>query len=151
MSVQPTGIEYRLDGLVFQNGETLNFAKSTRLLYNADEHVILIEMSREEKMRIFRIFELYNDPAGKILELRWIFYAMLVALPPPERDRVLPFKHHLRKGSGVALGKSGSNLFFFEDTGRTMFSKNYTLRDVSGGKIDSDFKVWQFHGYKHEH
>jgi hypothetical protein len=146
----PGGLEYRLDQLDFFGTPPVVMPRGTRMLYEPDDHVILVEFAPgpnclSTEMRLLSVFGKSEPPP----ELKRIEYAMLV-----DRDgakRTLNFYHPLKRGSGVRLATNGKNWFFRQDDGGALFSKDYTLRDVSRGDIDSDFAVWQFHGYRHEH
>jgi len=158
-------LEYQLESIQFQNGETVRFPASARLLYEPDDHAIFIELPRAERRRIVGDLREHNDAAAPLQELKEIRYSMLVNLP--EYKKRLRFYHPMKRGNRIGLSvDKNDNLFFFEDTGRPMFSKDYTLRDVSRGEIDDvtrstfpprpknrngDRAVWQFHGYRHEH
>lgn len=146
----PDNLEYRLEQLVFQNGEELNFPASTRMLYGEQHAGVWIKMDPATRARIVGDVVAHNVPDGKFEELRRIYYAMLVTYEG--RHFTLPFVHHLSRGSGVGLELSQDGQLTFDQTDRNyIFTKDYTLRQVSDGRIDSDFRVWQFHGYKHEH
>ncbi len=145
---QTPWLEYRLDRLTFQDGRRILFPASTRMLYNPADNIIAIETTPEKRAQV-RPFALL--PAGaSSSELRRIDYAMIINLP--EARRTLTFWHPLKTGSGVRVRVNDrGQLFFMNDHGRPLFSKDFTVRDVSRGEIDSDRAVWQFHGYKHEH
>lgn len=143
--MNPLWLEYRLDALTLEGGRKLHFPTSTRLLYNPADHVIAIETTGPKRKQILERPDLLGA------ELRRIEYAMLVNLPPHPR-MVMRFYHPMNPGNGVRLAKNDrGQLFFRQQNGAPLFSKDYTLRDVSRGAIDSDRAVWQFHGWKHEH
>ncbi len=146
----PTTFDYQLNRLTFQNGETLNFPASTRLRYGDQHRGVWIEMPRDVRKQIMARIAERHDPKLKFQELKKIEYAMIVTVDG--RARSFGFFHNLKPGTGVGLGRfDDGDLFFDQANGDSLFTKNYTLRDVSQGKIDSDFPVWQFHGYRHEH
>lgn len=146
----PTTFDYQLNRLTFQNGERLNFPASTRLRYGDQHRGVWIEMEPAVRRKILAQILERNDPSRKFQELRRIDYKMLVTADG--RLRGFGFKHFLKPGSGVGLERfDDGDLFFQEARQGSMYTKNYTLSDVTEGEIDSDFKVWQFHGYRHEH
>lgn len=146
----PTTMDYQLNRLVFQNGEKLNFPAATRLRYGDQHHGVWIEMPKPERKRIVAELVQHNRPEAKFQELRRIEYSMLLTVDGrPLRFR---FFHVLKPGCGVGLERfDDGDLFFQEERQGSMFTKNYTFRDVTRGEVDSDGRVWQFHGYKHEH
>lgn len=148
MSARDPWIEYRLRSLEFQNGARVGFRRA-RMLYNEDDHIIAIEHIDAPGFEIDQVLAEVADPYGAIPELKTIFYDMEVEGHTPIR-----FYHPMKRGASVQLlprEANRSRLFFAQKSGAPMFSKDYTLRDVSEGKIDSDKAVWQFHGYRHEH
>lgn len=142
-------LEYRLDSLTFKNGVRLKFPPSTRLLYEPDDHVIAIELTAKQRGDIKQNIPVVAGSSPDF-ELRRIEYSMLVDLPSGKKT--LRFFHPMKPGTGVRLTiNDRGELFFMQQDGKPLFSKDYTLRDVSRGQIDSDRAVWQFHGYRHEH
>ncbi len=143
-------LEYRLEKLEFQNGAAITF-RGARMLYNEDDHVIAIERIGATTAEIDRALDAIREArTGAYPEIKTIFYEMRVDGFPP----MAFFYHPLGKGAGVYLQprRPGDRvLFFFQRDGLPMFSKQWTLREVSRGKIPSDRAVWQFHGYRHEH
>lgn len=144
MSARETWLEYQPHKLSVAGGYSVDFPPSSRMLYNPDDHVIALEVP--EAVR--RSIAAQLPPDG--LELRRIEYAMIVDWQG--KRETMNFWHPMKPGNGVRLivGPAG-DLFFYQPQGRPLFSKGYTLRDVSRGAMDSDRAVWQFHGYRHEH
>ncbi len=139
MSNAPLWLEYRPDRLDFAGGRPMKFGPSARMLYNPTENIIAIENPGTT---------VPPESVGK--EIRRIEYAMLVNVP--EWRGVIPFFHPLKAGSGVRVTTNDrGELFFMNDHGAPLFSKDWTLRDVSRDQIRSNRAVWQFHGYRHEH
>lgn len=140
-------MEYRLRSLEFQNGARIGFVNA-RMLYNEDEHIIAIEQIGAPGPRIDDVLDAVRDRNGDMPELKTIYYDMMI-----DGEKPIRFYHPIKRGADVRLmpRESGrSRLFFAQSDGAPMFSKDYTLRDVSEGKINSSKAVWQFHGYKHE-
>ncbi len=137
MSKRDPWVEYRLRRIEFQNGAQVGFRRA-RMLYNEDDHIIAIE----------HILAEIADAEGNLPELKTIFYDIHAEGYAP-----IKFFHPMQRFNEVRLlpPEAGrSRLFFAQARGRPMFTKEWTLRDVSEGQIDSGKKVWQFHGYKHE-
>lgn len=136
-------LEYRLDALNLDGGVRVAFPHTSRLLYNPADKIIAVETTDQKRLSLIR-----RGLVGR--ELRRIEYAMLVEFDG--RHHVLRFFHPMKPGNGVVLmANDRQQLFFANREGRPLFSKQWTLRDVSRGKIKSDFAVWQFHGWRHEH
>ena len=147
MSDRGPWLEYRLRRIEFQNGAEIGFRRA-RMLYNEDDHIIAIEHVDEPSWRVDEILAEIADRRGNLPELKTIFYDMVIEGYPPIR-----FFHPMEPGTGVRLLErepGRSRLFFAQRNGEPMFTKEWTLRDVSEGAIDSDRRVWQFHGYRHE-
>lgn len=143
-------LEYRLDRLTFPNGRRIVFGGESRMLYNPTDNIIAIETTGEKRRQV-------RAAVGAGAELRRIDYSMLIDLTSSGesaggRRRTLTFWHPLKSGTGVRVQfNDRGDLFFLQEQGRPLFSKDFTVRDVSRGEIDSDRAVWQFHGYRHEH
>ncbi len=151
-----TTFDYQLNRLTFEGGGKMLFPKTARMRYGDAHRGIWIEMTRGARFvppHLLAKIEgegtrarVVNDPP----ELRRIEYKMFVTV-----DGVLEsfgFYHVLKPGSGVVLARFDDGDLFFQNADQaSMFTKDFTLRDVTGGEIDSGFKVWQFHGYRHEH
>lgn len=142
-------LEYRLESLEFQNGAKLGF-RDARMLYNEGDHIIAIEQIGATPAEIDRALATIRNPDGTIPPIKTIFYAIRVE---GHREPFF-FYHPIQPGAGVQLlprEKGRTRLFFSQENGRPMFSKDWTLSDITAGKIRSDKKVWQFHGWRHEH
>ncbi len=151
MSADPW-LEYRLRRIEFQNGAEIGFRRA-RMLYNEDDHIIAIEHVDASSQKIDDTLAEIADQAGNLPDMKTIFYDMVVTMPGRKPVK-LGFYHPMKHGAGVRLlprEPGRSRLFFAQAGGKPMFTKEWTLRDVSDGEIDSDKRVWQFHGYKHEH
>lgn len=147
---QSLWLQYRPHRLAFRGGDEIIFPLSARMLYQEDEHMIGLELPAKVEAHYVAALR-----AGRFKrELKTIEYEMLVNLPGIRRE--LPFRHRMEEGAGLSLKASlNGHLYFDNKDGAPIFSKDYTLHDVSygskGGQIDSDRPVWQFHGYRHEH
>lgn len=142
-------IDYVLRKLVFHNGAVLGF-RGAKMLYRDDDRGIAIENPDWSAQDIDASLREIADPDGTLPPIKTIFYDMKIEGVP----NYPMFFHPLAPGANVRLlpRERGRTVLFFEQAdGRKIFSKNFTLRDVTQGKIDSDQAVWQFHGYKHEH
>jgi hypothetical protein len=143
MSAYPW-LEYRPEALEFFGGGRVEFPADARMLYNEEDNVILLE--NPGHLTGSRLASYVADHA----ELKRIEYSMLVDVDG--RQRRLGFYHPLNRGADVRLSQNDQgDIFFFNTQGRPLFTKDWTLREVSRGTIPSNRAVWQFHGYKHEH
>lgn len=149
MSAQKLWLEYRPDRITFQNGNTIKFPASARMLYEPEDHIIALEMTAAQRAAIKQRIPVRPDSAPSF-ELKRIEYSMLFDFDG--HRATYRFFHPMKKGNAVRLRiNDRGELFFLNDAERPLFSKNYTVRDVTRGEIDSDRAVWQFHGYRHEH
>lgn len=147
MSADPW-IVYRLRRIEFQNGAVLGFGRARMGYDDANGDRIRIDHIDAPSAEIDRALSAIVDSRGYLPELKTIFYDMEVEGHAPIR-----FYHPMKRGTGVRLlppRARSSMLYFGQEDGDSMFTKEWTLRDVSEGEIDSDKRVWQFHGYKHE-
>lgn len=143
--MKPLWLEYRPDKLFFRGGGTVRFQPTSRMLYNPTDHVIYLENPGAAAVRQMAA----NHSLGNA-ELARIEYSMLVNVPG--HRTTLEFFHPLDEGAGVRLAMGANrDWFFVQDDGRPIFSKNYSLRSLTDGKIPDNRPVWQFHGYRHEH
>lgn len=146
MSNDREWLEYRLEALEFHNGAKLVF-KSARMLYRDDNREILVDRLGMPPGAVDRIL----SKAGAALSpIKTIFYEMRFAGYPREAF----FFHPLQRGARVFLEPrpNGQNVIYFSQAaGRPIFSKEWTAREVTAGRVPLDRAVWQFHGYKHEH
>ena len=120
------------------------------MLYNTEDHVIAIEQLDARPADIDGALRKIANPDGSLPEIKTIFYEMRVDGYPP----MAFFYHPIGPGAGVQLLPREGNrtrIFFRQADGRPMFSKDFTLREVTRGRVASDRAVWQFHGYRHEH
>lgn len=146
-------LEYRLERLAFHNGAELGFTRA-RMRYNPSDHVIAIEHLDastsviDDALR--RISIAGDDGQTELPAIKTIYYEMRIEGYPPFAF----FFHPVSRGAQIYLlprQPGRALLHFMQRDERPMFSKNYTLREVTRGKVPSDRAVWQFHGYKHEH
>ncbi len=140
-------LEYVPEEITFNDGRTIIFPASARMVYDPGQNALGLELSKETKDKIAAtLARYYSEPP----ELRRIEYAMRIDLP--EGKRTVHFFHPLKPGNGVVLnvGRDG-NFFVYQASQEPMFSKKWTVADVTRGQINSDRAVWQFHGYRHEH
>jgi hypothetical protein len=148
MHTKAAQLTYRLERLEFRNGAELGFRRA-RMRYHVDNRSILIDQVDSSPQEIDRALAEIADDSGMLPEIKTIFYEMVLTGNQP----IKMFYHPLEKGAGVRLERRPRGLtalIFSQEDGREMFSKEWTLRDVTAGKIDSDFNVWQFHGWRHE-
>ncbi len=149
MSAEKPWLEYRLEALEFHNGAKLGF-RDARMRYADDDREILIERLGMPPGAVDSTLRSIAGKDGKLPPIKTIFYEMRVAGYPREAF----FFHPIKRGALVVLQprQNGQNVLFFSQAeGRPIFSKDWTLRDVTQGRIPIDRAVWQFHGYKHEH
>ncbi|MGH6754599.1 MAG: hypothetical protein ACREDP_20790 [Bradyrhizobium sp.] len=142
-------LEYHLEKLAFHNGAVLGFTDA-RMLYRDDDREIAITQLKTPPAQVDRTINAIRLPGGQLPEIKTIYYEMRVEGYPSEAY----FFHPMKKGVGVVLEPrpNGKNVLYFDQRdGRTIFSKDWTLRDVTQGRIPLDRAVWQFHGYQHEH
>ncbi len=147
MKAQTPWLEYRLEGLEFFNGAEIGF-KNARMLYREDDREILIERLGVPPAAVDSVLRSAGIGPGE--KIRTIYYEMRFAGYPSEAF----FFHPLQRGANVVLKPrpKGENTLYFEQAeGWPIFSKDWTARDVTQGRVPDDRRVWQFHGYKHEH
>lgn len=149
MSARDPYIEYRLESIEFHNGAILGFRKA-RMWYNDDGEAIRIDNVDAGALEIDQVLREIADPkTGEIPDIKEVNYSILV-----HGYGRFGFYHPMQPGTGVKLlppERGGSRLHFEQQQpGRKMFTKEWTLRDVTEGQIDSNKAVWQWHGYKHE-
>jgi hypothetical protein len=143
-------LEYRLERLEFQNGAALAFRRA-RMWYHEDGDDIVIDQVDTSPQEIDSMLAEIAEPDGTLPEIREIVYNMKLSGYPP-----IAFFYHPIKGKGVGVRlerrpKGTAVLSFSQEDARSMFSKQWTLREVTNGKISSEKNVWQFHGWRHEH
>lgn len=151
MSARDPWLEYRLRRIEFRNGAEIGFRRA-RMLYNEDDHIIAIEHIDASSQKIDDTLKEIANPYGDLPEIKTLYYDMVVTIDG-RKPVTLGFYHPMKRGAQVNLmppEPGRSRLFFSQADGKPMFTKEWTLRDVSDGEIDSDKAVWQFHGYKHE-
>ncbi len=139
-------LEYVLERLQFHNGAELGF-KNAQMQYRDDQREIVITRLGSPPLAI-------DAAVRKVMAakspIKTIFYQMRVAGYPPQAF----FFHPMPAGARVFLEPrpNGQNVLYVnQKSGNTIFSKDWTLSQVTDGKIPIDRPVWQFHGYKHEH
>ncbi len=141
-------LTYQLRKLVFHGTPgTLNFRGGAgQMLYNEADQIVAIRGLNTPQTKVAEILGAL-ERNGRLPDLKTIYYDMKVdGHPSPLR-----FYHRLQRGARVHLEEGDRVIFIRNQYGRPIFSKEYMLRDVSRGTIDSPKHVWQFHGYKHEH
>ncbi len=142
-------LEYRLEKLEFHNGAILGFKKA-RMLYRDDSREIAITNLGIPPLAMDANLRKIANPDGKAPRIRTIYYEMVLPGYRPEAF----FYHPISRGADVFIEgrQRGQNVIYFNQAaGRPIFSKEWTLRQVTQGRIPIDKPVWQFHGYKHEH
>ncbi len=145
MSAAPW-LEYVLEKLEFHNGAILGF-KNAQMRYRDDGREIVITRLGSPPLAVDKAV---RDVMAQKSPIKTIFYQMRVRDFPP----VAFFYHPMPAGAAVYLEPrpNGQNvLYFSQEEGRPIFSKEWTLRQVTEGKIPIDRAEWQFHGYGHEH
>lgn len=149
MANESPWLEYRLEKLEFHNGAVLGF-RHARMRYNTEAATIMIEHLDSSPQQIEDSLREISRRDGSLPEIKTIFYEMCVTGYPS----MAFFWHPISQGAEIRLLPPRSNssvLYFRQADGLPMFSKDYTLSDVTRGRIASDRAVWQFHGYRHEH
>ncbi len=139
-------LEYVLEKLEFQNGAILGF-KNARMLYRDDRREIVITRLGSPPLAVDAKVRAVMAKRSPVKE---ISYEMRVDGYPPQAF----FFHPMPAGAEVFLEPrpNGQNVLYVNQRrGETIFSKDWTLRQVTEGNIPIDRPVWQFHGYKHEH
>lgn len=139
-------LEYRLEALEFHNGAKLGF-RNARMRYRDDNREILVERLGSPPLQVDRAV---REVMGARSPIKTIFYEMVVPGYPHEAF----FFHPMARDARVFLEPrpNGQNVLYFNQAeGRPIFSKDWTLREVTQGRIPIDRAVWQFHGYRHEH
>ncbi len=143
-------LEYRLESLEFQNGAVLGF-NGARMWYRYDDNKeIAIDRLKMPPAAVDAMFATVRNGARDLPEIKTINYEMRVQGYVPQAF----FYHPMKRGVGVRLEprlKGQNMLYFSQKDGRPIFSKDWTLRQVTNGQIPIDRAVWQFHGYQHEH
>lgn len=134
-------VEYRLMSLEFRNGlpenqNRLGF-RAALLLHDKARRAVVIEGIDTPGPERDRLLKLLSP-----FELSAIRYEIRTPELPP-----VPFCHPFPRGSGVSLGRFGEtdDLFLSRRGGKPFFSDNFTLRDVTEGRIDSSQSAYQFH------
>lgn len=132
-------VEYRLMSLEFRNGRPDNERRlgfvSAVMLHDDHQRAVAIEGIRNPEPGVFEKLSPF--------EISAIRYEIRTDAFPP-----VPFCHPFPKGTGVylqALDGDKSQLFLTRIKGRPFFSDNFTLRDVTNGRIDSGQSAYQFH------
>lgn len=149
MNAPTPWLEYRLEALEFHNGAKIGF-RTARMLYRDDSREVMIDRLGLPPAAVDATLKSIANPDGSMPEIKTIFYEMRVAGYPREAF----FFHPIGKGAFVKLDPrpSGENkIYFNQRRGLPIFSKDWTLRQVTQGRIPIDRAVWQFHGFKHEH
>lgn len=139
-------LEYVLEELQFHNGARLGF-KNARMLYRDDRREILIDRLGAPPLAVDKAF---RDVMAARSPIKRIYYQMRVEGYPP----VAFFKHFIPGKVRVMLEPrpNGQNVLYFNQLdGDEIFSKEWSLRQVTEGEIPIDKPVWQFHGAGHEH
>lgn len=144
-------LQYRLEELEFHNGARMGFGSPGALMrYRDDNREIAVTDLKTPPAAVDAVVRKLKNPDGTLPEIKTIYYQMLVDGYPPQAF----FYHPMKRGVGVVLEQRprGQNVLYFNQReGRTIFSKDWTLREVTDGNIPIDKRVWQFHGYQHEH
>ncbi len=139
-------LEYTLEELEFYNHARLGF-ENAQMRYRDDEQEIVITRLKSPPLHVDRVVRQVMADRSPI---KTIYYEMRVAGYPPQAF----FYHPMAAGAEVFLEPrpNGQNVLYVNQKGgNTIFSKDWTLSQVTDGKIPIDRPVWQFHGYKHEH
>ncbi len=142
-------LQYRLEKLEFHNGAILGFKKAI-MQYRDDNREIAITNLGIPPLAMDANLRKIANHDGTAPTIRTIYYEMV--LPGYKAEAF--FYHPMSRGAEVYIeGRlRGQNVIYFNQAaGRPIFSKEWTLRQVTQGRIPIDKAVWQFHGYKHEH
>lgn len=139
-------LDYKLLSIEFRNGRPenerrLGFRRAT-LIHRPGENSVIIDgvdtpdQAREKLLASLLPYELWT-----------IRYEIRVQGFPP-----IPFCHPFPRGAGVRLyeyedptREQQNQLFLYRGRGERFFSNNFTLDDVSQGKIESSQSAYQFH------
>lgn len=132
-------LEYRLELLKFCNGKLLRVPRGgrARLLFNDDDRVVAIDHLDMPAPAIDAAIRPVMD-----VQICQIDYRIKT-----DGFSAVHYYHPQMNGHQVYLlpRMSGDNsLRIRQRNGRAFFSKNYTLREITKGKVPSDQKVWQF-------
>lgn len=149
MPDDPDWLVYRLEALEFHNGAKLGF-RHAQMFYREDSREILIDRLGIPPAAVDATLRKIANPDGSLPAIKTIFYEMRVKGYPREAF----FFHPVSRDASLHLDprpKGENKLYFNQRDGRPIFSKGWTLREVTQGRIPLDRAVWQFHGYKHEH
>lgn len=149
MSTEKPWLEYWLEALEFHNGAKIGF-RGARMLYRDDNLEVAIDRLGFPPAAVDSTLKSVENPDGTLPEIKTIFYFMKAEGYPEEAF----FFHPISRGAKVRIERrrAGENVLYFNQTqGRPIFSKEWTLRQVTQGRIPIDRAVWQFHGFKHEH
>jgi hypothetical protein len=133
-------VEYRLMSLEFRNGRPENERRlgfrSVMLLHDDRQKAVVIEGGGKLDAREKQLLGALCN-----FEISTIRYEIQAKGYPP-----VPFCHPFPKGTNVMLRPlvGTTQLFLHREGNKRFFSDNFTLRDVSEGKIDSGQKAYQF-------
>lgn len=132
-------LEYRLELLKFCNGAKLQVPGNgrARLLFNDSERIVAIDQLDMPAAAIDRAIRPVMD-----VQICQIDYRIST-----EGFSAVHYYHPEMNGHHVYLlprMASDRTLRVRQQNGRAFFSRDYTLREVTSGKVPSDQRVWQF-------
>ena len=149
MSGEKPWLEYQLEALEFHNGAKIGF-RTARMLYSTDNQEIQIDRLGMPPAAVDAVLRSVLGADGEPESIKTIFYEMRVPGYPSEAF----FFHPIKRDAFVKLDprpRGENKIYFNQAEGCPIFSKDWTMRQVTQGRIPIDRAVWQFHGYKHEH
>lgn len=143
-------LDYRAQSLWLWNGARITFpAPGAAMLYNPGDNIVAIEPG-EPTASLRRKYASACDD-GEPPRIREIRYSITAEKTRTTPGGVFLFYHPISRAADVVLRCDRSRLFILQPDERPIFSKDFTLSDVTRGAIPSRRAVWQFHGYRHEH
>lgn len=132
-------LEYRLELLKFCNGSELRAKRGgrARLLFNDRDRVVAIDQLDAPAAAIDQMIKPVLD-----VEICQIDYKVCT-----DGFSAVRYYHPKMNGHRVFLlprMASDRTLRIRQANGRAFFSKDYTLSEITHGKVPSDQRVWQF-------
>lgn len=132
-------VEYRLMSLEFRNGRAENERRlgfrAAFLFHDDRQRAVVIEGVRNPEPGVFEELSPFEISAIRY-EIR------------AEGFAPVPYCHPFPSGTGVflqAIAGDADNLFLARRNQLPFFSDDFTLRDVSNGRIQSNQAAYQFH------
>lgn len=140
-------VQYRLMTIEFrnrlpENQRRIGFEKAILQHDAARKAVVLAGMKNSRVKTSDKNFNVLMELLSpyELLSIRYFIDA--------EGFPEIPFCHPFPNGAGVylrAFEKDNPDALYLTRDGKKFFSNNFTLRDISAGKIDSSQSAFQFH------